>query len=456
MTRRRPCRLVAGLSVAAGVALIVNTLAGGPVTGGLPHSYNGQGVLSAGAKSGVSAVDRPGHDARSGRSARTQSRHASRTGAHRSAAEAAGSGTEEAGEQTEVTRHVTYAGTARTEFTYPGASYVKVHFSRMLLRPGDWVTVSDPKNEQSYTYHADPRLVRLPTDSPSTDDGDGFWAMSINGESAVVTLHKTLPDPGLGTFGLDVDRVAHGFTSSEKATREANERKAAGGRYPESVCGNDDSQDAVCYQTSDPVAYAHSLPVARLLINGTTLCTAWRVTSDDRMLTNNHCLGSQSDVSNTEVWFNYQCASCGGNDPEDVTKVPGDQLLRTGERLDYTLFTVGDFASIQRFGYLGLDLSKPRSGEQVYIPQHPEGEPTKLSIASDQDPNSTCQVDDPVMDGNGHDTDTGYRCDTEPGASGSPVIDSRTNRVIALHHLGGCPNSGVRITLVYQQIKSLL
>jgi len=28
--------------------------------------------------------------------------------------------------------------------------------------------------------------------------------------------------------------------------------------------------------------------------------------------------------------------------------------------------------------------------------------------------------------------------------------------VIALHHFGGCPNSGVRIDLIYRQIAALL
>lgn len=257
-------------------------------------------------------------------------------------------------------------------------------------------------------------------------------------------------------FGVDVDKVAHGFTASQRADREHKERLAEGGRRPESVCGSDDAQDAVCYKTSHPVEYQHSLPVARLLINGTTLCTAWRVTADDRMLTNHHCIGDQADTSNTEVWFNYQCSSCGGSEIAPVTKVPADKLLRTDETLDYSLFSVSDFASIKHFGYLGLDIRKPKAGEQVYIPQHPEGDPTKLAIASDGENGATCRIDEATIDGYASNSDTGYRCDTAPGASGSPVIARSTNRVIALHHLGGCPNSGVRIDLIYPQIKSLL
>jgi hypothetical protein len=465
MTRRRTGLLVAAGVAVAALAVGSDAAAGGPVVG---H-------LMAGSTPHTTAAAHRGSDARTGAhdaanattgrhagpgDAATSGSHAGGTGRARhaeSATEPAAVGVEEAGSQDSVTRHVDYSGSPTTRFSYPGADYVKVHFARLLVRPGDWVTVSDESGKQSYTYRGDPRLLTLPKDSPSTVSGsDGFWAMSITGDTAVVTLHKTLPGPGLGKFGVDVDKVAHGFTASQRADREHKERLAEGGRRPESVCGSDDAQDAVCYKTSHPVEYQHSLPVARLLINGTTLCTAWRVTADDRMLTNHHCIGDQADTSNTEVWFNYQCSSCGGSEIAPVTKVPADKLLRTDETLDYSLFSVSDFASIKHFGYLGLDIRKPKAGEQVYIPQHPEGDPTKLAIASDGENNSTCQIDQATIDGYASNSDTGYRCDTAPGASGSPVIARSTNRVIALHHLGGCPNSGVRIDLIYPQIKSLL
>ena len=467
MTRRRTALLVtAGVAVAA-LAVGSDAAAGGPVVG---HLFTGStqhhdSTATAPGPTAVARSTRPPADAankpteRGGGTARAGSKAGDTDGRRgaESATEPATSGGIEAGRRDSITRHVRYTGSPTTTFRYPGADYVKVHFSRLLVRPGDWVTVSDESGKQSYTYRGDPRLLHLPKDSPSTVSGsDGFWAMSITGDTAIVTLHKTLPGPGLGKLGVDVDRVAHGFTASQRADREHAQRRAAGGRRPESVCGADESRDAVCYKTSHPVEYKHSLPVARLLINGTTLCTAWRVTADDRMLTNHHCIGSQADAANTEVWFNYQCTTCGGRSVAQVTKVPAAKLLRTDETLDYSLFSVSDFDSIKHFGYLGLDVRRPKAGEQVYIPQHPQGEPTKLSIASDGEHNATCQIDEATIDGYGDNSDTGYRCDTAPGASGSPVIAKSSNRVIALHHLGGCPNSGARIDLIYPQIKSLL
>ena len=50
----------------------------------------------------------------------------------------------------------------------------------------------------------------------------------------------------------------------------------------------------------------------------------------------------------------------------------------------------------------------------------------------------------------------GYRCDTSPGSSGSPVLAGSSNKVIALHHLGGCPNEGARMNLIFNEIKGLI
>jgi V8-like Glu-specific endopeptidase len=51
-----------------------------------------------------------------------------------------------------------------------------------------------------------------------------------------------------------------------------------------------------------------------------------------------------------------------------------------------------------------------------------------------------------------------YNCDTSGGNSGSPVLAASSHRVIALHHLGSCPNNnqGVKINLVYAEISSMI
>jgi hypothetical protein len=131
-------------------------------------------------------------------------------------------------------------------------------------------------------------------------------------------------------------------------------------------------------------------------------------------------------------------------------------VLSTDRNLDYTLFSVEDFDRIKKFGYLSIDTGRPAKGTEVYIPQHPGGDPTRIAMDSDRDRAGNCAVEDPLYDGYAKDSDVSYHCDTAGGSSGSPVLSRATDKVIAIHHFGGCPNSGVRIGLINNRIKKLL
>jgi hypothetical protein len=318
-------------------------------------------------------------------------------------------------------------------FTYPGASYVKLHFNRLLLLPGEYVTVTDRSGGQASTYRF---------------SVSGQWAMSVDGDTAVVTLRGRLAH-------VLVDKVARGFTAAEQ-TKQADADQA---RWAAAVtamgstrCPTAQLAGTACYKSTDPAAYRGSQTVARLLIGGTELCTAWRIGPDNRLLTSHHCFATSDDARDVEVWFGYACPVCGGNAAASPVKVSGDAVLATDATLDYTLFTVKDFASIAGFGYLTLDSRAPGPNERLYIPQYPDGAP--LSIA--EDATGACAVDSPVVDGYGAGTDVSYRCDTSEGSSGAPVISALTDKVVAMHHFGGCPDSGVRADLIAQKISGLL
>ena len=341
------------------------------------------------------------------------------------APESAEDGRQAVGEVVRVGKLLRYGVPQR--FRYAGASYVKVHFSSLTMQPGDSVTVSDATGSESYRYSA------------STV---GKWAMSITGDTAVVEVHGSLSE-------VKIDKVARGFSRSEQPLRPG-----LTGRE-ESVCGGDQSKDAVCYRSADPVAYTRSKAIARLLINGTELCTGWRVGAGNRMLTNNHCFSTSADAYETEVWFNYQCAKCGGYNVFRPTKVWGAKVVATDPTYDYTLFTVENFRAVRKFGHLTLDPVRPVRRQELYVPQHPAGEPTRIA-GSLGDRAGTCAVVDSAADGYASNSDVSYLCDTEGGSSGSPVLSRKTHKVVAIHHFGGCPNSGVRGDLVYAKIKSYL
>jgi lysyl endopeptidase len=471
----------AGVAIGAGVALVLAGVAGATAwtragvegrTVGTWHEAPGVARTPVAAEQPTTArnpadlgrrgapeaaVPAPGETEQSHRAERHDGREEVASANGRGSAReesAAADGRQRVGEMLSVNRLLGYLTGApqRETFRYPGASYVKLHFNRMAMRPGDYLTVSNADGSETYRYDA-PKTLR-------TGAADK-WAMSITGDTAVLEMHRAAGDPLglsslLGQLGVNVDRVARGFSRGEQRRQPESQLRAPGrtGRE-ESVCGNDTSADAVCYRSADPVAYTKSKAIARLLINGTELCTGWRVGAHNRMLTNNHCFTSSAEAYDTEVWFNYQCASCGGYDVFQPTNVWGAKVLATDHVYDYTLFTVDNFAAVRKFGYLTLDTARPAKNQELYVPQHPAGEPTRIA-GSLGERAGNCSVDNPSYTGYAANSDVSYYCDTEGGSSGSPVLSRRTNRVVALHHFGGCPNSGVRGDLLATRLARLL
>ena len=368
-------------------------------------------------------------------------------------------GRQKVGELLRVDKLLGYLNGApqRETFRYPGASYVKLHFGRMAMLPGDYLTVSNADGTESYRYDAPSVLNTGPLDK---------WAMSITGDTAVLQMHRGAGDllglgSVLGRLGVDVDQVARGYSRTEQRRQPEKQLTAPGRTTPgrtgreESVCGSDTSRDAVCFRSADPVAYTKSKAIARLLINGTELCTGWRAGPQNRMITNNHCFSNSTEAYETEVWFNYQCSRCGGYDVFRPTKVWGSKVLATDHVYDFTLFTVDKFEPIKKFGYLTLDGTRPAKNQQLYVPQHPAGEPTRIAGSLGEQAGN-CSVTDPAYDGYATNSDVAYYCDTEGGSSGSPVLSRKTDKVVALHHFGGCPNSGVRGDLLAAKLRGLL
>ncbi|MFI0480300.1 trypsin-like serine peptidase [Actinomadura sp. 9N215] len=356
-----------------------------------------------------------------------------------------------AGEKKAANTQLRYAvGSRSTQVTVreAGSSYVKVHFASVRLLPGDRITVASPSGREVHTYYGDPSVRKQRGDSPFTvHGGTGFAAMSIDGDTAVVTLHSSAKHGDAAAltrqgFGARIDSYFRGFTKAEYAA--ANPR-------PFSVCGAEDRRDTTCYKTSHPTEYARSRAVARQLLNGLGHCTSWRVGDTNTMLTNQHCMENAADLRGSEFQFDYECATCGGRDPRAGTKVSGAELLKLSplSALDYALFSVNNFESIQQFGTLYLETREPTAGERIYIPGHGDVLPKRLSVVEDGGGNCVIRT---AASG----VNTGYMCDTSGGNSGSPVLAGSSHKVIALHHLGGCPNWGTRISLVYREISALI
>lgn len=331
-----------------------------------------------------------------------------------------------------------------------GASFIKVHFNEFNIPEGSYVEVRNPDGSQVHTYGAANASPMTKDDSIGDNGHNKFSALSIVGETAVIEFFQ-----GTGSsnqYKIAIDHIMQGYPEEEiELMMQPNNWDNI---EPRSTCGANERRDVQCWANSHPTEFERTRPVARLLINGSGLCTAWRVGSDNHMFTNEHCVGSQSELSNTEVWFNYQNTSCGGSSLEPTTIVSGQNLLASDYTLDYTLFTVTNFNSITGFGHFGLDVRDAVSQEQIYIPQHGSGNPKELSIESDMNNGGVCRIDAVLANGRGTNTDMGYMCDTIGGSSGSPVLATSSNNVIALHHFGGCNNQGVRIANIWPQVSS--
>ncbi|WP_336927817.1 serine protease [Vibrio cholerae] len=308
----------------------------------------------------------------------------------------------------------------RAVVEHPKADFIKLHFKSLNLPQGSAIRLTSRDGTEVVQY---------------TESQQSWFAQSLFGDQVLIELIPNAKGE-IGQFEIDY------YMAGNESLAESELL---------STCGINERKDVACWQDSHPEKVSWSSPVARLLINGRSLCTAWRVGPDNRLFTNNHCVSTASELKQTEVWFNYLRTTCNGSLATTV-KVMGNELLSTDYTLDYTLFTVDDFNKIASFGYLGLDNTEPVFGNGIYIPQHGAGNPKELAIESDKNGSGLCQIDIASTNGRGTHTDTGYFCDTIGGSSGSPVLNTSDNKAIALHHFGGCENQGVKISKIWPKV----
>jgi V8-like Glu-specific endopeptidase len=321
----------------------------------------------------------------------------------------------------------------------PKASYIAVHFDKFDLAVGDRVVLTDPAGLYRHVYEGRGYM----------DRGGDFWGMSVTGDTLIVSLYAAGEGPA--GYGYRIDRYAHGDPLADLPGRDE----------PEAICGSVDYQDAACYETSEPEAYAQGRAVVKLLKNGSSHCTGWLVSCENHIFTNEHCVSSQAELDQIEFQFMYQTPGCATGTAAYELQLQGGTFIRDNADLDYCLLTPNlDGNDPQAvYGYIRIDNRVPEIDERIYIVNHPSGQPKKLSLESThaQDPSGYCEVystdEPPCAGGPG---DIGYYCDTEGGSSGSPVLSASTNRAVALHHCADCPNRGVPITAICEDLEGVL
>ncbi len=314
-----------------------------------------------------------------------------------------------------------------------GASWLKVHFNNFKLDEGDFVVLYDMYGNPVETIYGgevkddvDPRFRVIKKKFKKVS----FWGPMIDGDEVRVELHSKSEKNGGHGFGID--EVGYGFFPIE---RPANDAVSV-----ESICGTDDKEDIKCAATSYQTT---GLAVGRMLYQKRKswyVCTGFLVSScSSHFLTNEHCITSQKEVDTLEVSFKYRYTTCGGGTLDSTVVYYGDDFVTDSRTYDYCLLTLLGTPQTT-YGYLDLLNRAASVNEDIYIIQHPGGNPQQIGYGTVY--NTTANSG----------KDVGYYVDTEGGSSGSPVLAENGDGVIALHHYGGCPNSGVKMTNIYNSI----
>ncbi|RKG59334.1 serine protease [Corallococcus sp. CA054B] len=185
-------------------------------------------------------------------------------------------------------------------------------------------------------------------------------------------------------------------------------------------------------------------------------CTAWLV-SNDVIITNNHCVGSASEAVGARVSFNYE----DGVASASRVWYPCATFIKTWSSDDMTALrcsAVNGQLPGQVYGFLTVASTNAATSATVYVVNQncdyyttPSCTPTKKSSPGK------------VLNGNYSTTDISYDADTLGGSSGSPVLSTSTNQVVALHHIGiggnsqgrGTANTGVKATRVKARLAEI-
>ncbi|EQC25283.1 hypothetical protein SDRG_16837 [Saprolegnia diclina VS20] len=312
-----------------------------------------------------------------------------------------------------------------------GATFAAPHFKSINVPANGKLTITSLDGKDSVVFHGGESATNIRAD----------W---ISGAGVVVAYEApTYVKQASPVF--EIDEVAFGKPPSPL----------------EALCDADQSQAAACY-ASDAAKTKSGKAVARLLINGQSLCTGWLVGSEGHMLTNNHCIKTAAAANDVQVEFGAECKTCEDPNNQKQLACKGEivatsaTFLATSPTSDFTLvkLNVKDGVDLTKYGYLQVRPDGPKLNETIHIIGHAAGWPKRFAVTTLDGPGtvtttsfqSRCQADE-----------FAYRLDTQGGNSGSPVLSTDENVVVGLHNCGGCPdgdNAGIKINKVFDILKA--
>jgi hypothetical protein len=162
-------------------------------------------------------------------------------------------------------------------------------------------------------------------------------------------------------------------------------------------------------------------------------------------MTNHHCIYLESQLRTAYVAFGYET---GEATPESLhIRV----LEATDGPLDYSLLRID--APPAGIAPVKLSAGAVHSGQTLVLIQHPNYLPKQLSRNCGVETESTVGAQEGLY------SDFFHMCSSEGGASGSPLMDAASGRVVGLHHAGkwkddakAYHNLGVKIPLILKNL----
>ncbi|MEL7059537.1 MAG: trypsin-like peptidase domain-containing protein [Acidobacteriota bacterium] len=323
-----------------------------------------------------------------------------------------------------------------TRFEVGGASFLKARLGDLALRSGDVLRVLDGRGREVERFEGPSR------GSPT------LWTLSAFGEVLQLDLSTRSP------------AAAPAFRVTDLLIGDSSMLAAAIAGPTKSICAPTDFEDAGCF-LSDPGKERALRATAGLIRahGGTAVwCSGSNVSSGNLLLTNQHCLESQAACDDAEFVFGYRRDGCGDaaapvlewtsfRCDEIVASSPFVDCEIEAASLDFALASMhGDPAA--DFGWIEPDPRPLLSGEAIYVAQHPSGRPLEVTHGD---------AEDVVVDG--LQVRTFDTLDTDLFSSGAPMLRELDDRLVGLHHCGGCAdpavgNRGISMAALYPSIET--
>lgn len=201
-----------------------------------------------------------------------------------------------------------------------------------------------------------------------------------------------------------------------------------------SICGTDNKQEINSYDgslgQSTEFVKEHQSAVAAIAKTGTDnsskFCSGTMI-SEDLFLTASHCIEGGNATTNY-LAFNYEKAK-GSQTLLQQSHFKVAEVVEEGgsSTTDYAILRI-DGKPGAKFGYAKINLTAPVEGDVFTIIQHPSGKPKQVDVGHRSKYTSGVYM--------------GYGdLDTEPGSSGSGVLDAQ-GQLVGVHTNGGCRMSG--------------